>query len=55
MDTNLHPAKKSCFMSAYGSVTQKLQQHRSIQEEISDQQQEMAKMVKGSDRTPERK
>lgn len=55
MDTNLHPAEKSCLKSAYGSVTQKLQQHRSIHEDISDQEQEMAKMVKGSDRTPEKK
>jgi hypothetical protein len=54
MDTNLHPAQASCLKSAYGSVTHKLQQHRSTHEDISNQEQEMAQMVKGSDRTPEK-
>jgi hypothetical protein len=54
MDTNLHPAEKSCLKSAYGSVTQKLPQHRSIHEDISDQNRRRQQMIKGSDRTPEK-
>ena len=51
MDTNLHPVTQDCLESAYGSVTQKPQQSQSFQSAISDQQQEMARMIQGSDRT----
>jgi len=55
MDTNLHPAEKSCLKSAYGSVTHKLNHHRSIPSRSNREEQEMAVSDQGSDRTLESK
>jgi len=55
MDTNLHPVTEDCLESAYGSVTHKLDHHRSIRTAISNIEGENQVSVQGSDWTLERK
>lgn len=55
MDTNLHPVTEDCLESAYGSVTHKLDPHRSIRSRINNKNQENAISVQGSDWTLQRK
>jgi len=55
MDTNLHPVTQDCLESAYGSVTQQLDPHRSIRTGINHIEREIEVSVQGSDWTPQRK
>ena len=54
MDTNLHPATAGCLRSAYGSVTNKLDYHRTIQNNIRRNEQETTVSAQGSDWTLQR-